>query len=64
MMTGMSARRDLELILTDRLGTPIIAWIRDRRPGTPWRKIAHELSAVTGVTVSHETLRTWDGEQP
>ena len=35
-----------------------------RRRGIGWRRIAENLSADTGVAVSHTTLRRWFPEKP
>lgn len=43
-----------------RLGRDLSVYIAEaRRDKRGWRTIAADLSEVTGVTVSYETLRTW-----
>ncbi len=39
----------------------LAAYVRSRRPEPPasWRQIAAELRELTGVNVSHESLRAW-----
>lgn len=43
-----------------RLGRDLAAYVAAARAeGRDWRTIAADLTAVTGVAVSHESLRVW-----
>lgn len=43
-----------------RLGRDLVQYVNGRRDARDsWRTIAADLSAITGVAVSYETLRTW-----
>lgn len=47
-------------LLQVRLGRDLDAYIRTARSqGRSWRTIADDLSTVTGVDVTFETLRVW-----
>jgi hypothetical protein len=51
-------------LLQVRLTADLAEWVAARRAdGRSWRAIAHEASTVTGVNVSHETLRAWFAER-
>ncbi len=52
----------LRQLIDDRLGEDVTAWVAIRRAGTSWRVLAREVSAATGITVTHETLRSWVAE--
>ena len=42
---------------------PLEELVADRRnQGVSWRKIAAELRDLTGIDVTHETLRSWFAE--
>ena len=42
---------------------PLEELVADRRnQGVSWRKIAGELRDLTGIDVTHETLRSWFAE--
>ena len=42
---------------------PLEELVADRRNhGVSWRKIAAELRDLTGIDVTHETLRSWFAE--
>ena len=42
---------------------PLEELVADRRGrGVSWRKIAGELRDLTGIDVTHETLRSWFAE--
>ena len=46
-----------------RLGRDLAAWVGDRRQdGDSWRAIAAAATSITGIPVSHETLRAWFAE--
>jgi hypothetical protein len=46
-----------------RLGRDLSAYVQEARAaGRAWRTIAADLSAITGVTVSYETVRVWFAE--
>jgi hypothetical protein len=60
MDDNFSARRELIQI---RLGRDIHRWVAERRQdGASWRVIAEEASAMSGVPVSHESMRAWFAE--
>jgi hypothetical protein len=60
MDDNFSARREL---LSIRLGRDIHRWVAERREaGASWRVIADEATAVSGVPVSHESMRAWFAE--
>lgn len=43
-----------------RLGRDLAQYVSDRQgSGDSWRTISADLSTLTGVHVSHETLRSW-----
>lgn len=46
-------------LIEDRLDGTFADFIAGRRPHTSWRDIAAEIQTMTGVAVTHETLRTW-----
>jgi hypothetical protein len=53
------------LLIEERLGEPLAAFVAARRPGTAWRRIAMEILKRTEIDVTYETLRTWFGtEEP
>jgi hypothetical protein len=50
----------LSQLLQAKLERPLEDQIAEaREAGADWRSIATALSAITGMTVSHETVRTW-----
>ena len=50
-------------LLQIKLTADLAEWVANRRADDrSWRAIAHEASTVTGVPVSHETLRAWFAE--
>jgi hypothetical protein len=50
----------LSQLVETKLGRPLEDQIAEaREAGADWRSIATALSALTGMTVSHETVRTW-----
>jgi hypothetical protein len=55
------------LLIEDRLGESLARFIAERRGrSVAYYKIAMEITQRTGVSVSFETIRTWDlnaGEQ-
>lgn len=56
-MDHITPKREL---LQLRLGRDLGAYVAAARAeGRDWRTIATDLSAVTGVAVSHESLRVW-----
>jgi hypothetical protein len=46
-------------LLQVRLGRDLSQYVTDRYPSSSWRTIANDLTQITGVSISHETLRTW-----
>lgn len=42
-----------------KLGGSLEDFVRSRRPGTSWRRIAIELRDATGLDIANETLRMW-----
>lgn len=57
----MTPKRELIQL---RLGRDLAAYVGDARAqGRDWRTIAADLTAVTGVRVSHETVRAWFGRE-
>lgn len=41
-------------------GAPMIPWLMTQRSeGASLRELAHRLTELTGVSVSHESVRTW-----
>lgn len=47
-------------LLQLKLGRDLAAYVAEARSkGRDWRTMAADLSVVTGVPVSHETLRAW-----
>ncbi len=47
-----------------RLGGDLTKFVDDRlNTGMGWRRIAEAVTERTGVTVSHETLRSWFAER-
>lgn len=53
-------------LIETRLGETLADWVAERRrpdlrPPASWRRLAFELSTVTGVEVTNETLRVWFG---
>ena len=56
----------LRQLLAAKLEADPAAWVAThRRNGASWRSVSDLLVAATGITVSHETLRTWyDDEVP
>ena len=53
----------LRLLLAAKLQTDPADWVAThRRNGASWRSVSDLLVAATGITVSHETLRTWYDE--
>lgn len=52
----------MQMLLQERLGSgrPLDAYVRIRQAeGMGWRRIADDLKRDTGLSVSHEALRTW-----
>jgi hypothetical protein len=58
----MPPRSARYLLIQVRLGRDLAQYVEARRPGDGWRAIAADLSQVTGISVSHETLRAWFAE--
>jgi hypothetical protein len=57
----------LSQLVETKLGRPLEEQIVEaRQAGADWRSIASALTALTGMTVSHETVRSWmsTAEQP
>ena len=49
-------------LLQIRLGRDLSTYIAEARAaGREWRVIADDLTAVTGIKISHESLRQWFG---
>lgn len=43
-------------------GTTLEAWLASTRErGMSWEQMARELETLTGIVVSHETVRRWHG---
>lgn len=62
----MTSRTPLQTLVEERLGEPLHDFINRHRapeprplPGKSWRSLAAEITDLTGVTVTHETLRLW-----
>lgn len=55
----MSEPTPLFLLIEEKLGEPLAAFIAARRPEKPWRLIAIELTQRTGIDVTYETVRVW-----
>jgi hypothetical protein len=56
----MSQRTPTWRLLDHLLAGGLDAFVHDRRAqGVPWRVIARDLHAATGVDVTQEALRTW-----
>lgn len=54
----------LAQLVEHKLGRSLTKYIAARQTeGFGWRRIAEELRKDTGVTVSHESLRTWFTER-
>ena len=54
----------LSQLLAVRLGADLREHVVGQRAtGADWRTIATELTATTGVDVSHETLRSWFADE-
>jgi hypothetical protein len=48
------------LLLQLRLGRDLSAYVAEaRKAERDWRSIAADLRALTGLDISHETLRVW-----
>lgn len=53
-------RDGVEVIVNQRTGKPLITWLlTSREQGRTLREIAFDLTDLTGLTISHETVRTW-----
>lgn len=52
-------------LIEERLDGTLADFVRRRRPEPPasWRQIAAEIKDLTGVDVSHESLRAWFAER-
>lgn len=46
-------------LLQVRLGRDLAQYVASRYPQDSWRVIANDLTQITGLSISHETLRTW-----
>jgi hypothetical protein len=57
----MARLRDaVEVLVQERTRLPLMTYlIGARQKGKGLRTIAVELSDLTGLTISHETVRTW-----
>jgi hypothetical protein len=52
---------DRQQLASQALGRPVGGWIADlRAERVPYRQIAEDLRAATGIRVTHETVRNWD----
>lgn len=56
-------RSQLYRLLERRIEGTLLDFVLARWPHTGWRKISTELEELTGITVGHETLRRWFGDQ-
>lgn len=57
----MATPTPLEQLVEQRLGESLQEFVRQRRqPCKSWRQIAAEVSNLTGVSVTHETVRRWN----
>jgi hypothetical protein len=60
MATPLPRRSSLRVAVETHLGeTTLDDFVLSRWPQAGWRKVAADLTAATGVPVSHETLRAW-----
>jgi hypothetical protein len=58
----MRQQTHMQMLLQEKLGSgrPLAQYVRIRQAeGLGWRRIADDIRRDTGLTVSHEALRTW-----
>lgn len=56
----MATRSPLHDLIQTRLGRDLSTYVGTRRKrGHTWREIASDLTSVTGVKVTYESLRRW-----
>lgn len=61
MATPTATRR----LLDHLLGGQLDAFVADRRAaGQPWRIVARDVHAETGVDITPEALRSWYAQDP
>jgi hypothetical protein len=61
-LTGVSQPTPTYQLIEERLDGTLADFVRARRPAAPpasWRQIASEIKELTGVEVTHESLRKW-----
>lgn len=55
----MSQPTALYQLVEARLDRSLVDYVTERRATTSWRAMAAELTELTGVQVTYETLRGW-----
>lgn len=58
-MQSRLALRYLDWGLRKETGQSFQAWVAQRRPDASWYQVALELTRLTGVDASPETIRRW-----